>query len=45
MIEKDYAELKKLSTHTYILSGIAQLLDWDQETYMPSGAAQIRAVS
>jgi carboxypeptidase Taq len=42
--EQEYANLKEISHHAYILSGIHQLLDWDQETYMPIGAAPIRAV-
>lgn len=42
--EKDYAKLLKLSHHARILVGISHLLDWDQETYMPPGAATIRSV-
>ena len=42
--ENAYALLKKIARPASILSGIAQLLDWDQETYMPPGAAEIRAV-
>lgn len=41
--QKDYEALCKLSKHTQILKGVLSLLDWDQETYMPSGAADIRA--
>lgn len=40
---KDYAKLHKISRHARILSGIASVLDWDQETYMPQGGADIRA--
>jgi len=31
----DYQHLHDLSRHTELLSSISQLLDWDQETYMP----------
>lgn len=41
--QKDYNHLLDVSKHGRILSGIAQLLNWDQETYMPEGAAAIRA--
>lgn len=41
--EKDYQKLFEISKHTRILHGIVSLLDWDQETYMPSGSAGIRA--
>jgi len=40
--QKDFAKLFELSKHTRILQGIVSLLDWDQETYMPAGAAAIR---
>lgn len=40
---KKYEKLHALSRHTRLLQGISSLLDWDQETYMPSGAASIRA--
>lgn len=40
---KDYQALLKISRHAKVLDGISQLLHWDQETYMPEGAAQIRA--
>jgi len=42
--DRDYAKLYKLSHHARILSGISSLLNWDQETYMPPGAASIRAL-
>lgn len=41
--EKDYQKLCELSKHVRILQGITSILDWDQETYMPSGSAGIRA--
>jgi carboxypeptidase Taq len=41
--QKEYENLHALSRHTKVLEGIAHLLDWDQETYMPSGSAAIRA--
>lgn len=40
---KDYARLHEISRHSQTLSGILQLLDWDQETHMPPAAAAIRA--
>lgn len=44
MSNQDYNNLHKISLHTRILSGISSLLDWDQETYMPPGGAQIRSL-
>lgn len=41
--DKDYQKICALSKHTRILQGISSLLDWDQETYMPSGSAGIRS--
>lgn len=41
--QKNYDALHQLSRQTRVLQGVASLLDWDQETYMPSGAASIRA--
>lgn len=41
--QKNYANLLQLGTYIRTLSGIQQLLEWDQETYMPSGAAEIRS--
>lgn len=41
--EKNYTQLHNLSREARILGGISSLLDWDQETYMPSGSAGIRA--
>lgn len=39
---KEYDKLHVLSKNSRILQGISALLDWDQETYMPHGAAAIR---
>lgn len=41
--QKDYQKLHLISKHAEILNGISSHLDWDQETYMPTGAAGIRA--
>lgn len=41
--DRDYQKVCELSKHARILQGIVSLLDWDQETYMPSGSASIRA--
>lgn len=41
--EKDYQKLHEMAKNTRVLQGISSLLDWDQETYMPSGAAIIRS--
>lgn len=41
--EKDYQKLCALSKHARILQGISSILDWDQETYMPSGSIGIRS--
>jgi carboxypeptidase Taq len=40
---KDYDKLLALSKHARVLQGVISLLDWDQETYMPPGAAAIRS--
>ena len=40
-IESDYQKLCELSKNARILQGIVSLLDWDQETYMPPGAATL----
>jgi len=42
--EKDYQKILKHSHHARVLIGISHLLDWDQETYMPSSGAAIRAI-
>lgn len=39
---KDYENLKKISKKARVLSGVSSLLEWDQETYMPEGASEIR---
>ena len=41
--QRDYQLLHKISRSIYTLQGISSLLDWDQETYMPEGAAANRA--
>ncbi len=38
-----YDSLLKISRQSRLLSGISSALEWDQETYMPSGGAGIRA--
>lgn len=40
---KHYQNLLKISRETAILKGISNLLEWDQQTYMPQGAITIRA--
>ena len=40
--QKQFDQLVKIAKPLRILEGIASHLDWDQETYMPPGAAQIR---
>jgi len=40
---KHYQNIFEKSRHSRILSSISALLDWDQETYMPIGAATIRS--
>lgn len=42
MAQKNYQKLHDLSTQTRTLNGISHHLQWDQETYMPKGAAGIR---
>lgn len=41
--QKDYEHLHHLSREIRVLRGIASLLDWDHETYMPADAVGIRA--
>lgn len=41
--QKDYRTLHEKSRYNRILGGISSLLDWDQETYMPPAAAEIRS--
>lgn len=45
MEKKDDAfnDLHLVSREARVLGGISHLLDWDQETYMPAGASEIRA--
>jgi carboxypeptidase Taq len=40
---KHFDKVHDMAKHSRTLQGISSLLDWDQETYMPSGAAAIRA--
>lgn len=40
--QKDYQHLHEVSREVRTLEGVYSLLDWDQETYMPSGASGIR---
>ncbi len=40
--EKNYDALSKRMAEIADLTGAASLLQWDQETYMPSGAGEIR---
>lgn len=41
--QHNYSRLHELSLEAHTLGGISALLHWDQETYMPSGAAAIRS--
>ncbi len=41
--QKDYQKLQEISKNIAVLQGVAALLDWDQETYMPPAATAIRA--
>lgn len=41
--QKDYQQLLEKSRYSNILNGIASLLHWDQETYMPAAATPIRS--
>ncbi len=43
MADKKYQRLFEIAKQTHTLHGIQQLLDWDQETFMPEGAAHFRA--
>lgn len=43
MKNKNYQKLFEHSRRVEHLHGIMQLLDWDQETYMPKGAAESRS--
>lgn len=39
---KDYENLHNISLQARILSGVSGIISWDEETYMPPGAATIR---
>lgn len=41
--QSEYTHLHAISKEARTLGGIAAVLDWDQETYMPSDGASIRA--
>lgn len=41
--QKDYQKICELSRKAKVLEGVSNLLNWDQETYMPKKAAPIRA--
>lgn len=38
-----YQKITELSTRATLFSGISMLLEWDQETFMPKGAIEIRS--
>lgn len=38
-----YQKITELSTKAALFSGISMLLEWDQETFMPKGAIEIRS--
>lgn len=40
--QKEFQKLFDHSKHIHILQGVSSLLGWDQETYMPPAAAEIR---
>lgn len=42
-VQRDYQKVYELSRHARLLEGINSLLNWDQETYMPPGGAEIRS--
>ncbi len=41
--KQDYKNLHQLSLNGQLLSSVSQLLEWDQETYMPTDAESIRS--
>lgn len=41
--QKNYKKLHQLSHYARTLAGISSLLEWDHETFMPTGASGIRA--
>lgn len=42
--QRAYIKLSNISKHSQQLSSILQLLEWDQEVFMPPGAADARAL-
>ncbi|MBI3211985.1 MAG: carboxypeptidase M32, partial [Simkania negevensis] len=40
---KEYERLVALGKEIHLFSSISQLLEWDQETYLPKGGAEVRA--
>lgn len=40
---KEYEKLIVLGKEIHLFSSISQLLEWDQETYLPKGGAEVRA--
>lgn len=40
---QNYEALHKLSKNIEVLKGVSSLLNWDQETFMPEGSAEIRS--
>lgn len=41
--QRSYDKLSELSRHTQLFASVLQLLEWDQETFMPPGASAIRS--
>lgn len=39
----DYQKMLEMGREAALLNGISQLLDWDQQTYMPKGGSDVRA--
>ena len=42
-MEDKFQKLKEIMAEVYDLSRAAALLEWDQQTYMPSGGAEDRS--
>jgi carboxypeptidase Taq len=42
MTKDSFAKMHEISRHARTLEGVASLLGWDRETYMPPAAAEIR---
>lgn len=40
---EDYRKLHQASRHAQLINSVSQLLEWDQETYMPSGGQSLRS--